>query len=242
MVTGAKLDGFKAEYQNSEEETRDVLNAYKSQKGKMNAIYARVMMSNPLEDEDRFRAIIDRAIENGEVEAYKAYTDESSKSKEARMKNAGREGAEADAYAQKLGVHDKLFGPGPKNGKKNSKKAGSGEDDLAALFQQRGKGRTENFLDNLEKKYSKDTGRKKRGAVDEPSEEAFERMAKRGKRRKEVEEAVEVDDEGEEVVDLSGDEEEEEEEEVKEEELPKAKKRRTRQTKKTKGRVKKAKA
>ena len=217
---------------------RDVLNAYRMTKGKMNAIYARVMMSDPLEDEERFRAILDGAIEKGEVEAYKAYTDESSKSKESRMKNARREGAEAHSYAKKLGVHDKLFGPGQKNGKK----AGSGEDDLAALIQQRGKGRTENFLDNLEKKYSKPAGKKKRGAADEPSEEAFERMAKRGKKRKEVEEAVEVDEEGEEVVDLSGEEEVEEEEEEEEEERPRAKKRRTRQTKKARGRAKKSKA
>lgn len=249
VVTGAKLDGFKSEYQNSEEETGDVLTAYKTHKGKMNAIYSRVMMSNPLEDEDRFREIIDGAIAKGEVEAYAAYTNESGKSKEARMKNARREGVEAQAYAKKLGVHDKLFDTGPKKSKKGASAAGDA--DLAALIQQRGKDRTESFLDNLEQKYSKGTRGKKRAAVDEPSEEAFERMAKRGKKRKEVE-AVEVDDdEGEEVVDLSGEEEEEEEEEEKddddedleeEQQKQKQKARRTRQTKKARDRPKKARA
>ncbi|KAL9119588.1 MAG: hypothetical protein Q9187_003857 [Circinaria calcarea] len=249
VVTGAKLDDFKSEYQNSEEETRDVLTAYRSHKGKMNAIYSRVMMSNPLEDEDRFRAIIDGAIAKGEVEAYAAYTNESAKSRGARMKNARREGVEAQAYAKKLGVHDKLFDTGPKKSKKGGSAAG--EADLAALIQQRGQGRTESFLDNLEKKYSKDTRGKKRAAAEEPSEEAFERMAKRGKKRKEVEavEAVEVDDEGEEVVNLSEEEEEEEEqeegeeeEEEEEEEAPKQKPRRTRQTKKARDRPKRARA
>jgi DnaJ family protein C protein 9 len=140
------------------------------------------MLSNPLVDEERYRGIIDAAIESGEVKAHKAYTGEGEKAKENRMKAARREGEEAEEHAKNIGVHDKLFG------KKDGK---SGEDALAALIQKRQAGRG-SFLDNLEAKYaaqekkSKGKKSKKRGSEDDeddesgmPSEEAFQAAAAR---------------------------------------------------------------
>jgi len=76
-------------------------------------------------------------------------------------------------------------------GKKGKKPAASkskgGKNDLgslAALIQQRQKGRADNFLADLEAKYG---GGKKRGSpalYDEPSEEAFQKTAARGKKAK----------------------------------------------------------
>jgi DnaJ family protein C protein 9 len=158
----------------------------------MGKIYATVMLSNPLEDEDRFRKIIDEAIASGDVEGYKAYVNETQASKDRRMKNAEREGAEAMAYAEELGVAEKLFGS-----KAKGKAKPNGDDALMALIQKRQKDRG-SFLDDLEAKYapkakSKAKKGKKRASseeeddeedVDEPSEEAFQAAAARLKNGK----------------------------------------------------------
>ncbi len=151
-------------------------------KGNLGKIYATVMLSNCLEDEDRFRGIIDAAIEKGDVQAYKAYTQETEKSKEKRMKDARRQAEEAEEHAEKLGLKDKL----------NGKKGGGGMGDLTALIQKRQADRG-GFLDRLEAKYKaqekppkKGKKGKKRTSEDEeddeggmPSEEAFQAAAAR---------------------------------------------------------------
>jgi DnaJ homolog subfamily C member 9 len=191
VVSAASIDGFRAEYQGSEEEKLAVIAAYIEGEGDMEKIYEEVMLSDPLEDEDRFRKWIDDEIEAGRVEAYDAYSQEGKKGRERRMKAAKKEREEAEEYAKELGVHDKLFGNGETNGdspkKKKSKK---GEEDiggLAALIQQRNKERTKDFFADLEAKYApKKSKKRKSGAdeVDEPPEEAFERTAKRPKKVK----------------------------------------------------------
>lgn len=151
----------------------------------MDRIYESVMLSNPLEDDERFRAIIDEAIASEDVPTFRAYTRESKKSKQARIKRARDEAGEAEEYAKELGVHDKLFGD--KKQKKKSKK--DSEQDLAALIQGNQKSRNQSdFLDNLAAKYgasssSKKNGGKKRAAEEEPSEEAFQAAAARLKKK-----------------------------------------------------------
>ena len=192
LVTVDKINDLKTEYQGSEEEIRDVLAAYTATKGKMKGVYERVMMSNMLTDEVRFRRIIDGAIDKGMVDGYTAYLDETQKQKERRMKRALKEQGDAEEHAKKLGIYDQVFTSNRTEETiptQNTKKASnSSEGELAALIQQRVKGRMENFLDSLEEKYagnSRKGGRGKRnGAVvlDEPPEEAFDKMAKRGKK------------------------------------------------------------
>ncbi|RFU31655.1 hypothetical protein B7463_g4681, partial [Scytalidium lignicola] len=199
-VTEDAIEQFAKKYKSSDEEKDDILNAYEQSKGKMAAIYETVMLSNPLDDEERFRKIIDDAIAKGDVQSYKAYTHESTKSKQARTKAAKEEAEEAMAYAKELGVEEKLFGKKGKGGKKEN-----GEADLAALIQSRAASRG-NFLDALEAKYapkgkaSKAKGQrgKKRSSDEEedekigmPSEEAFQKAAERLKKNKEAEGATE---------------------------------------------------
>ena len=142
----------------------------------MEGVYARVMLANCLEDEERVRGVIDEAVGRGEVEAYEAYVGETERGRERRFKKARREAAEAERHEADLG----LGGKG---------KGGGGMGDLAALIQQRGGGRQEAFLEGLERRYA----REEKGRVEEPDEEAFERVAKRG-RGKKVEEEVEVEE------------------------------------------------
>lgn len=151
----------------------------------MDAVYESVMLSNVVQDDDRFRKIIDEAIKEGEVEGYEAYTKETKKKRRDRLRAAKAETAEAEEYAKELGVHDELFKAkadrdGPAKGKKGKKKDNS-EDALAALIKKNQKTRG-SFLDQLEEKYapqSKSKKGKKRPMEEEPSEEAFQAAAAR---------------------------------------------------------------
>ncbi|KAH6680304.1 putative DnaJ like protein subfamily C member 9 [Halenospora varia] len=183
VITSEAIEIFSRGYKGSDEEKDDLLNAYTQSKGKWNGIYELVMLSDPLEDEDRYRIIIDEAIKKGDVQAYKAYTDETEKQKEKRMNAARAEGKEAMEYAEELGVADKLFG------KKNGKEKDSGEDALASIIAKRQQNRGASFLDHLEAKYANENKKtkgkkgKKRASEDEdeedgmPSEEAFQAAA-----------------------------------------------------------------
>jgi DnaJ family protein C protein 9 len=173
---------FAQQYKGSDEEKDDILGAYTESKGNMDYIYETVMLSNVLEDDERFRATIDQAIADGEVEPYKKYTKESQKSKDRRVKEARGEAEEAEEYAKELGVHEKLFGA---KGKKNKKDS---EADLAAIISKRQESRG-SFLDNLAEKYGakpkgKAKGKKRPVEDDEPDEEAFQAAAARLKQPK----------------------------------------------------------
>lgn len=147
------------------------------------------MMSNALEDEDRFRGYIDAAITAGEVQGFDAYVNEAKKTGKARKKGAEREKAEAIEHAKELGIYESLFG--------NGKPKGGGQQGLAGLIQQRQKHRATSFLDDLETKYggksavNGKTNGQKRKANDEPPVEVSKTNGTRHKRRK----AVEVVDE-----------------------------------------------
>lgn len=192
MVDGKTLDKFKDEYKGSEEERDDLLSAYESHEGDMDAVYENVMLSNVLEDDARFREIISQAIRNGEATDWPKFSKESTQNKTQRKKRARKEAEEAEQLAKELGVEDKLYGNGKSKGKgpggkkkraKGQQDSNDGDDDddsgLKSLIQQRQKSRADNFFANLEAKYagtgSKSAkGKKKRGAEDEPPEEAFQ--------------------------------------------------------------------
>ncbi|EXJ93736.1 DnaJ like subfamily C member 9 [Capronia coronata CBS 617.96] len=185
VVSGDMIEQIKKEYQGSEEEKEDVLAAYEEGEGDMDAVFESVMCSEVLVDEERFRQIIDDAIDKGEVPAFDRYTKEGKKSRERRKTNAKKEAEEAREYARELGVEDKLFGKTDSSKKKKPKKStDDGEHDaLKALIQQRQQSRAQNFFDDLEAKYGGASTKKgKRKALEEPPEEAFQKNAKKGKK------------------------------------------------------------
>jgi DnaJ homolog subfamily C member 9 len=186
VVTEEAIERFKKEYQGGEEEKMHVIEAYVSFEGDMNAIFETVMLSNPLDDEERFRAIIDSEITEKRVEAYAGYAKETKASKRKRRDEAKREAQEAEEMAKDMGLHEKLFG----NGKARTKTKAKEEDmgGLAALIHGRQQERQKNFFEDLEKKYAP-KGKKKRQAEDEPPEDAFEKNREKGKKaRKSAEE------------------------------------------------------
>ncbi|KAL8392459.1 hypothetical protein RB595_002593 [Gaeumannomyces hyphopodioides] len=200
-ISSDAIEKFASTYKRSDEERDDLLTAYEEGEGDMEHVYEVVMLSDPLGDDDRFRAIIDAAIAAGTVPKYDAYAKETKASRRARAKKASREQEEAEDYAKELGVHDKLFGGGSADkdkaaggkGKaakaKGKGKGKSGEADdsaLAALISKRQADRGSDFLDRLAEKYGAQPKRgKKRGRadVDEPPEEAFQATATRKEKK-----------------------------------------------------------
>ncbi|KAK3949232.1 hypothetical protein QBC32DRAFT_220186 [Pseudoneurospora amorphoporcata] len=200
-ISPETIAAFAQTYKSSDEERADVLAAYTDFEGDMDGVYESVMLSDVLEDDERFRGWIDEAIERGEVEAYDAYKKETKKRRTARVKAARGEAKEAEELAKELGVHDKLKGKnGGKGGMKGKKDDGGGENALAALILARQQSRGDMF-DRLAEKYGakpKGKGGKKRKAEEEPpeiDEEEFQRIqaglgkggssgAKKGKKRK----------------------------------------------------------
>ncbi|CAL8580323.1 hypothetical protein XPA_006051 [Xanthoria parietina] len=202
-ISATALDDFSSTYKNSDEERKDLLAAYEKHTGKLNGVYEEVMLSNPLEDEDRFHGIIDKAIEAGEVQGYKAYVKETRSSKDARMKKARREAEHAEHEKRANAKYQSIFGGDGKGASaissstvstneggehvndaepmtKRQRKAMRGHGDLgnlAAMIQSRNKARAETFFDNLEAKYAdtstSDKGAKRK-AQEEPDEEAFQ--------------------------------------------------------------------
>lgn len=175
------ISDFQKKYQGSEEEKNDLLEAYTAHEGDMDGIYDSVMLSNVIDDDGRFRAIIDKAIADKEVEDFPKYSQEPESKRQRRLKRAQKEAKEAEKLAEEVET------------KKKNKKAGAaskatdgtagGEDDLLALITQRQQDRGQGFLAHLEEKYGAKSGSKgkKRGAVDEPPEEAFAAVQARKK-------------------------------------------------------------
>lgn len=184
MVTVEKIDDFARTYKGSEEERGHVLQAYEKVGGDMDKLYGEVMLSDVLEDDERFRRMIEEAIEKEEVERFEKFTGETEKKRKARLRRAEKrmrkDAKEAEEAKEELQSTKA-------NGKGRKKKRGHEDSDLAALIQARQQSRTGNaasFFDRLEAKYAP-SGQKgrKRGLDDGPSEEAFAANRNLGKER-----------------------------------------------------------
>ncbi|PWW77276.1 DnaJ-domain-containing protein [Tuber magnatum] len=201
LITTESLRKFKEEYQGSEEEKQAVIAAYRASEGSMDKIFESVMCSDVLEDEERFREIINEALDTGQIKSFRNFTHENKASKKRRRAKAEAERREAEACAKELGIHDELFNKKAKsedveNGhdeegaadkgskgsrRKKTKKADAMEDDISGLrnlIQKRSNNRMEEMMSNLEAKYlpkpktkKKVTANSKRKKAADPDDE-----------------------------------------------------------------------
>lgn len=200
-VSVEKVEEFKRSYQGGEEEKGDVLAAYEESEGDWDGIFDKVMCSEVLEDEERFRKIIEEGIKEGKVKEYPAWKKgNTKKARDARVKAARKEEKEAEEMAKEKGVYDQLFGKG-KGGKKKSEK--ESEDALADIIRKKNANRMDDLISRIEEKYggkegggskSKKRGVKRKSEEVEEEEEVQKPKAKRGAKNKAV-----VNDDEEEV-------------------------------------------
>jgi DnaJ family protein C protein 9 len=204
VVTNERIEEIKREYQGSDEEKQDVLKAYTKYKGDLDKLLETVLLSDVLDDEARFKKLIETAIEveAGEVQAWDKFTKETDKTREKRRKRALKERREAERFAgcssdneppEKSARIAKAKANGKANDATKPRQKAKGKskpnsmNDLAALIQQRQAGRTATtnaFFDSLEEKYggSAKGSKGKKRAADEPPEEAFAEMGKRAQK------------------------------------------------------------
>ncbi|CCU76865.1 unnamed protein product [Blumeria hordei] len=170
VITQSSITQFSRSYKGSDEEMNDILAAYTLYQGKWDKIFESVMLSDPLEDEDRIRAIINEAIRLDKVKAYKAFTHESAAARKRRLLKWQKERDELASMAEAAHAED-LLKTAPDGG----------ENTLKALIQKNQMNRSVH-LDELAAKYAareksvaetKSKKAKKRAAETEPSEEEF---------------------------------------------------------------------
>lgn len=191
------LLGVKHPDTGSKEEEEAILTIYTSSNGSLDAIYEHIMLSNPIDDEDRFRKIIKTAIEDGRVEAFDSFTHETIDSRNKRKKAAAKESSEAIEYAKELGVYDKIFGSNQDEAigggiklkqavanamRVTDRRLGRNTDDvssLQAVIKARGSNRMGTLIEALEAKYTTKGNKKPRPPkryYEEPSEEEFQKI------------------------------------------------------------------
>jgi len=161
LVSGKTIEEFKVAYQGSDEETADLLEAYEEFKGNMDKVFEHVMCSSILEDGERFKRIIESAIDRKAVKVYPAFVKESKAKTANRVKRAKKEAKEAEK------MQDDILKQESQGGDKSLQ-------DLILA-------RRERNIHNIDKLIDKYGGAPKKGkrAMVEPTEEEFQAASKR---------------------------------------------------------------
>jgi len=139
------IEEFEEKYKGSEEEREDLKKAYIDAKGDMDVILESVILAS-VEDEERFRQIIDQMINDKQIKKFKAYTSEDENAKKSRKRQANKEAKEAENARKELGLDGS---------------DASLENMILARQKSRG-AQAESFLDGLAAKYGAKEGKKKK--------------------------------------------------------------------------------
>jgi len=139
-ITVEDIAEFEKEYKGSEEERNDLKAAYLDYEGDMDTIMENVLCAT-IEDEDRFKEIIEKLISEEDLPKFPAFVNEGKKKKKARKQKAQKEAEEADKMARELGLN-----------------GDSSEDSLKQLITKRQsdrQGAMDDMIAGLEAKYCK---------------------------------------------------------------------------------------
>jgi DnaJ family protein C protein 9 len=156
-ISKEDIDSFFKTYKDSAEERIDLLKFYDKHKGDMDLIMQEVFSEDLVEDEERFREILNDAIEKGECKSYAKFTNESKKKASKRKANYEKEAKEAEEMRKELGIDES-------------------QDSLRKMILSRRQVATDDLIDRLAQKYGGDKGSKK------PAAAASTKGAKKGKK------------------------------------------------------------
>jgi len=133
-ITVEDIAEFEKEYKGSEEERNDLKAAYLDYEGDMDTIMENVLCAT-IEDEDRFKEIIEKLISEEDLPKFPGFVNEGKKKKKARKQKAQKEAEEADKMARELGLN----GDSPEDSlkqlimKRQSDRQGAMDDMIAGL-------------------------------------------------------------------------------------------------------------
>ena len=123
-------------YKSSEEEKADLFRIYEKCKGDMNLIMEEMFSDDVIEDEPRFKVILENAIEEGTIGKYAKFTSESKRKATKRKAHYEKEAKEAEEMKKQMGLDDKSL-----------------ETAIMSRMSAR-KVESDSFLSQLEKKYA----------------------------------------------------------------------------------------
>lgn len=103
-----EIEQYEKEYIGSETEIYDIKKAYINSKGNMDKILERVPFSN-CDNEPRYIKIIEKLVEDGEVERYECFFNETKVKKMRRKKKWDKEKKEAEQINSRFNLFQKLF-------------------------------------------------------------------------------------------------------------------------------------
>jgi DnaJ family protein C protein 9 len=131
------IEDFYEKYKDSEEERSDLIKYYEEFEGDFDLILENMFSSNSIEDEPRFRNILNSLIDKGEIKSYELFVKESKKKAKKRANIYEKEAIEAEKLRKEMNVDEN-------------------QDCLKSMILARRQAANESFLDNLAKKYSND--------------------------------------------------------------------------------------
>ncbi|CAG9795077.1 unnamed protein product [Diatraea saccharalis] len=133
-ITIDDIKAYEKEYVGSEEEKKDLKDAYLAGKGDMDYICDQVQFARS-EHEPRIRNILNEMIEKKEIPSYKIFTHEPARKRQRRLAKENREAEEAEELKNELGLE---------------------ANNLEVMIKQKQNSRAQqldSFLDNLAEKY-----------------------------------------------------------------------------------------
>lgn len=134
-VTKNDIDSFFNGYKESKEEREDLIRIYEKCNGDMEDIMIEMISDDMVDNEARFKEIIQDAIDKKETKKLDLFVNESKKKAAKRKAHYEKEAKEAEELKKKIGVDDS-------------------QDSLRSMILSRRKDASSNFLDNLAAKYS----------------------------------------------------------------------------------------
>ena len=135
-ITKEDINSYFEKYRDSAEERVDLLRIYEKCQGDMDLILDEMISEDLMDNEPRFRKILLEAIENNEVPKYELFVNENKKKASKRKAHYAKEAKEAEVLKKEMGIDES-------------------QDSLRNAILSRRKDQSNNFLDNLTKKYEK---------------------------------------------------------------------------------------
>ena len=135
-ITKEDINSYFEKYRDSNEERVDLLRIYEKCQGDMDLILEEMISEDLMDNEPRFRKILLEAIENKEVPTYELFVNENKKKASKRKAHYAKEAKEAEVLKKEMGIDES-------------------QDSLRNAILSRRKDQSNNFLDNLTKKYEK---------------------------------------------------------------------------------------
>lgn len=149
-ITVEDIVSYFNEYKNSQREREDLFRIYEKHKGDFNLIVQYMISEDMLEDEERFKIMLNEAISKGEIESYELFVKEDKKKAAKRKAKFEKEAIEAEQ------LKNEILAKMPKT------KLDGSDESLMLAIRQNSQRRHNDMLESLTEKYVKKNSKEKK--------------------------------------------------------------------------------